>query len=347
MAKKKKDEEKLNYAAEVRQLRQEGPKPLYFLWGPEDYLCEQYLAELKSLCLPEMEDSFSYRRINGPELDPNELQQAVDVMPFLCERSFVEIRGVELNRLSNPDDYVKILKDIPDYCTVAFVQTAEFEPDGRLKLIRALRENAKELHFTEQSELLRGWIAKRFSAYGKSVDPEAAGRLMYVSGELMNRLIPEIEKIAAFIKGSRVTVTDVDAVANHIPEADVIEIADLIAQKDFNSAMSILSELMAKKDCEPIVILGMLGMQVRRLYGARIALDKKLGQKYLTDIYKIKNDYYANKLLSSAKGYTAGQLRQAVRICAETDYKMKSSGTDPKELLKEAFLRIAAGESDA
>ena len=44
-----KDEEKLNYAAEVRQLRQEGPKPLYFLWGPEDYLCEQYRAELKSL----------------------------------------------------------------------------------------------------------------------------------------------------------------------------------------------------------------------------------------------------------------------------------------------------------
>ena len=39
--------------------------------------------------------------------------------------------------------------------------------------------------------------------------------------------------------------------------------------------------------------------------------------------------------------------RQAVRLCAEADYKMKSGGGDARELLKETVLRIAAGESDA
>ncbi len=347
MAKKKTDEEKLNYKAEVRQLKQLGPERLYFLWGPEDYLCEQFLMELKALCLPEMDDSFSYRRLAGPDLDPGELRQAVDVMPFLCERSFVEIRDVDLNRLSNPDNYIRVLKDIPDYCTVVFIQSAGFEPDGRLKLIKSLRSEAKELHFTEQRELLGGWIAKRFSALGKSIDPQAAERLIFVSGDLMNRLIPEIEKVASYAKESRVTVADVEAVANHIPEAEVFEITDRIAQKEFDPAMDILSDLMAQKDCEPIVILAILGMQMRRLYGAKLALKQKMGAKYVMDIYRTKSEYYANRLLSSAKGYTLGQLRQAVRICAETDYRMKSSGTDPKELLKEAFLRIAVGESDA
>ena len=43
MAKKGgKSEEKLNYPAELRYLKERGPERLYFLWGPEDYLREQY-----------------------------------------------------------------------------------------------------------------------------------------------------------------------------------------------------------------------------------------------------------------------------------------------------------------
>ena len=43
MAKKYgKEEEKLNYTAAVRELKQLGPERVYLLWGPEDYLREQY-----------------------------------------------------------------------------------------------------------------------------------------------------------------------------------------------------------------------------------------------------------------------------------------------------------------
>ena len=45
---KKKEEEKLNYNAELRRLKQQGPERLYLLWGQEDYLREQYLGQLKA-----------------------------------------------------------------------------------------------------------------------------------------------------------------------------------------------------------------------------------------------------------------------------------------------------------
>ena len=134
MAKKNSKEEKLNYSAELRKLKDSGPERLYLLWGPEDYLREQYLGQLKKICLPEGEDSFSYKRINGPELDVHELRMAVDAMPFMTERTFVELRGVDINACKDPDKMLEILKDIPDYCTVAIVQDAQYEPDGRLKL---------------------------------------------------------------------------------------------------------------------------------------------------------------------------------------------------------------------
>ena len=89
MAKKKKEETSLNYKDEIRKLKQEGPRNLYLLWGPEDYLRELYLQTLKELCLPEGEDSFSFRRIEGPDLDMRMLADAIDAMPFMTERTLI------------------------------------------------------------------------------------------------------------------------------------------------------------------------------------------------------------------------------------------------------------------
>ena len=345
---RKKDEEKLNYQAELRALKANGPEALYLLWGPEDYLREQYLAQLKKHCLPEGEDSFSYRRLNGPELEAQALGQAVDAPPFLTERSFVEIRDADLNAVKEPENCIKVLSDIPETCTVAFVQSAQFEPDGRLKFVKALRSMARELKFTQQSQgMLTDWIARRFAAAGKRIELDAAQRLIFVSGDLMSRLIPEIEKIAAYAPGEIVTQADVDAVADHIPEAVVFEMTELIAQKKMNSALSVLSELLSDRNNEPIMMLAVLGSQMRRLYAARLALEKNLGVKYVMELCAIKYDYIASRLMSAARGFTLPQLRAAVALCAETDYRMKSGGGDARELLKEAVLRIAAGDGHA
>ncbi len=345
-----KDEEKLNYAAEIRALRAHGPGRLYFLWGPEDYLREQYLMQLKKICLPdgEEEDSFSYRRLEGPELDVTAFREALDALPFLTEKSFVELRDVDINKLEEADRYVELIGDIPDYCTVAFIQNSGFEPDGRTKFIKTLREKGKEIRFTRQPQgLLTDWIVRRFAAAGKGIELAAAQRLIFLSGDLMNRLIPEIEKIAAYARGDKVTSADVDAVASHIPEASVFEMTDFLAQKRFNAAMEVLAELLADKNNEPIMILSLLGRQMRQLYAARLALEKKLGGDYVTEVCALRFDHVAGKLMNMARGYSLAQLRHAVTLCAETDYQMKSSGGDTRELLKETVLRIATGESHA
>lgn len=344
MAKSKKDNQTLNYSAELKLLRENDPACLYLLWGPEDYLREQYLTELKKRCLPDGDDGFSYRRFDGPELDVNALDEAVNALPFLSGHSLVELRDVDINKLKEPERYINILSDIPDYCTVCFVQGAQYEPDGRLKLVKSLREKGRELKFTAQPQgMLIDWIIRRFRALNKTIELDAAQRLIFVSGRIMSGLIPEIEKVAAYTKGDRVTVQEVNSIANHIPEARIFEMTDYISQKKFNTAVSVLAELLMDKNNEPIPMLAMMGVQMRRLYAARIALEKDLGLKYIMEVCGVRYDFIARELLNSARGFTLPQLRNAVRLCAETDYKMKSSAEDDAVLLKDAVLRIAAG----
>ncbi|MGI5976499.1 MAG: DNA polymerase III subunit delta [Candidatus Limivicinus sp.] len=346
--KSSKSEVKLNYSAEIKKLREEGPKNLYILCGQEDYLREQFLAALKEECIPEGEDSFSYKRINGPALDLSDFEESLNSIPFMTERSFIELRDIDINKLKNPDSYVNLISDIPDYCTVAFVLGSDYEMDRRLKFVKALRSKGYEMKFTQQSQnLLFSWISRRFAAAGKSIGRDAIQRLVFISGDLMNMLIPEIEKVAAYAKGDSVTTEDVEAVAHHIPEADIFSMTDYISRGQYDSAAGILAELLADKsdkNSEPIYILAVLGAQMRKLYAARLALDEGLGIKYIMDCCSVKYEFIAKNLIQCARGYSLERLKRALELCCEADYKMKSSSQDDDELLKELVMRIAAGD---
>ena len=345
---KGKEEAKLNYKLEIQKLKNEGPQRLYLLWGKEDYLREQYLVQLKAVAIPEGESGFNYRRFDGPELSAAALREAIDAMPFLSERTFIELRDPDLNRLKEAQEILPLLADIPEYCTVCIILNAEYEPDGRLKLVKTIRENGSELKFSQQGQgALIDWIARRFSAHGKRIDFEASQRLIFISGDLMNRLIPEIDKIAAYTKGEKVGVAEVEAVAHHIPEAQVFTLTDLLAQKQINAAMNTLAELLAENEYEPIFLLAVFGNQIRRLYAARLAIENALDIKFVSECCGIKYDFLARKLMSAARGFTLRQLRDAVELCAETDWQMKNGGGDARELLKNAVLSFAAGCGDA
>lgn len=347
MAKKQNNEVKFNYNEQIKILRENGPERLYFIWGPEDYLSDIFATEIKKVCLPDGEDDFSYRKISERDYSPQLLQEAIDSVPFLSERTFVEVRGVDLNRLDEEtvEKTVKILKDIPDYCTVVFTEPESFEADKRKKIFKSLSPIWSEHYVTaQQGEKLVNWIVRRFGAAGKRVEINAVQRLIAISGDRMNRLIPEISKVAGFAKGDVVTVDDVEAVAHHIPEAVVFQMTDSIADKNCARALNCLDELLADKDNEPIALMGMIGFQMRRLYGARCAIENNKGKDYVSKLYDIRYDFLVNRLIASARKFSLGQLSDALKICAETDYKMKGSTEDPVELLKECILRIVAGD---
>lgn len=350
MAKKNRYEEKFNYNECIRKLQKEGPKRLYLIWGAEDYLSELVYAEIKKLCLLNEADDFSFRRLNERDYSSQGLLEAIDAVPFLSERALVEVRNVDINKLKDTEaqELISAVSDIPDYCTVVFIYDAVFEPDKRLKTVKAVLKNAEEIHTTSQSgDALIKWIVKRFAAHGKTIELNAAQRLISVSGDLMNRLIPEIEKLAAYVKGEKVTVDDVNAVAHHIPEAYVFDMTDKMGSGEYNAALNILGELLADRNNEPIAILAVLGGQMRKLYAAKLAIEYGGGAEYLQKTCGIKHDFVASKLMASARKFTTEQLIRAVELCAETDYAMKSSGEDAAELLKECVLRIAAGEVNA
>lgn len=344
---KKTKEEQLDFAALRRRLRAEGPARVYLLYGEEDYLREAFVDEVKKLCI-DGENDFNYRRLSGESLSLTELSEAVNALPFFAERTLVEVRQFEANRFrdSQAAELTAILSDMPDYCTLLLIPPAGYEPDGRLGAVKAVKKHGEAVNFTRQSgSTLLNWIQRRFAALGKGISRGDAEYLAFISGSLMNRMIPEIEKIGNYAAGDTVTRGDIDAVAHHLPEARVFEMTEKLSRRDFDGAAGILAELMQMKDEPPIKTLAVVGKQMRNLYAARTALDLRLGKDFVSETCGVKFDFVAERLMNSARGFSQEQLSHAVRLCAETDYQMKTGGGDNAELLCEMIMRIAAGET--
>lgn len=342
----KKEKTKFNYSLEVKQLKDKGPERLYLLYGQEDYLRERFVDELRKLCVNDELD-FNYKRLDGPAIDMNALSEAVDSIPFFTERTFVEVRGFDINKCRDSDceKLKRIVSDIPDYCTLAIIISSDYELDGRLAGVKAVKKYGRSIEFTEQDQdALIKWIAARFSAFSKSISRSDAEYLTFVSGTLMNRLIPEIEKISSYSSEAIVTRAHIDATAHRIPEADVFEMTDLLSQGKIDAAAKLLSALLSDKNNSPIYILAIFAQQIRRMYAYKLAQSKGKGKSAVMELAGLKYDFIYNKVSLCAKPYSLSALKNLVELCTEYDFLMKSSGIDNAVLMKELLIKVAVLE---
>ena len=320
----------------------------YLFWGPESYLREYYLGQLRKTLVPGGFEEFNYHRMEGKDLTVQALVEAAEAMPMMAERTLIVVTDLDLFKLNEDQRgrMIAFLEDIPPYCCVVFVyDTIEYKPNRTMKkLYKAVTDHLQSVEFRPAgSSELTAWIARRFQALGKEIDRQTAEYLIFLCGDLMTGLVPEIEKIGAYAKGKTVTQRDVDAVADPVLSAEVFRLSDAVLQGQYDRAAAILGDLL-KMQTEPILILAALGSQLRRIYTARMTIDSGKDKYWLMELWGMKSDYQAKLLLGAAKKTTADWCADAVKQCQVLDRRMKSEkGVDAAGELKLLLVRLGAG----
>lgn len=341
----KKTKEADGYRQARADLAEKGPERLYLLYGEEDYLLEDFLERLRQRCVEPGTEEFNHRVLRGPAVELSRLEEAVNALPFFAEHSLVEIRDFDFNKCQDAaaERLKAILADIPASCTVAFAVSPEYELDGRRAAVKTVKKLGRSVYFAPQEDdVLHKWIVRRFAALGKTVGRRETEHLIFLSGQRMNALIPEIEKVAHYAAGEAVTLSDIDAVAHHIPEADAFRMTDALGRRDYEAGAAILQELLQMRTEPPVKLLAAIGGQIRNLYAARLAREEGLGKRWLMEVTGTRFDFLADKLLQSAAAFDRAALEKAVRACAACDHAMKSTGVDDTALLCQLYGELAA-----
>lgn len=335
------------YEALRAAIRAGVPANLYIFYGEERYLLQTMAQQLKDLLIPESFEEFNYHRLTGKGLTVQELAETAEAMPMMAEHTLITVTDMDIFKLDEGQRtaLIQLLSDFPPYCTLVFLyEQVTYKRDGKMKkLCAALNEYVQEVEFVQQerSDLLK-WLKRRFAATGHDIDQTVADHLLFTCGSLMRGLIPEIEKIAAYAKGERITVADIDAVAEPVLDARIFDMTNAVTARDYDRAAAILSELL-RMQTEPIVILAALGKELRRLYTARLALDGGKDRIWLKELWSMSSDYPARLLLQAARNVDHAWCRQAVKRSQTLDRRMKSERNMDSEGELKLFLMELAG----
>ena len=328
-------------------LKAQTPQNIYLFYGEETYLRSYYLEELHRLLIPAGFEEFNYHRLSGKGLTVQELAEVTEAMPMMAQHTMVVVTDLDIFRLDEQQRtaLMALLADFPEYCTLVFLyRQIPYKTDAKLKkLTAALTERAQVIEFTQQGQQkLQKWVRRRFAAAGKEIDAVTVDHLLFTCGSLMTGLVPEIAKIAAYARGPKITAADIDAVADPVLDARVFDMTDAVAARDYDKAAECLAELLRMQE-EPIRILAALGKTLRQLYTARLAIDGGKDVLWLKDLWRMKSDYPAKKLMQSARGVRRSWCREAVKRCQTLDHRMKSERNMDNEGELKLFLMELAG----
>ena len=179
-----------------KDLSAQAPGKLYILHGEETYLRDYCLNQLKELILSGGMGTFNFHEIPAKEMSPRRLEEALDCLPMMAQRTLVQVTDFDLFKAGEKDReaYAKLFEELPDYVCLVFVyDLIPYKGDARTKLAGAIKRSGVVVNFARQEtgELVK-WVRRRFRALGKDIDGNLASELIFLCGDLMTNLIGEI-----------------------------------------------------------------------------------------------------------------------------------------------------------
>lgn len=324
--------------------------PVLCFYGLSAYLLQRTAEKaLAALTGPDAPDT-ELTRLDGPTPDLGELVMAAGAI------SLFGTRRVLWMPLLKPSGYSD--KDLEALCDLlassenaVFVITILFEDKKSLK-----KKGKRVDRFIGQCETLGyaaqledpaprdmvGMLAARARTLGTALPPAAANAMIQRCGKDLFLLENELDKLAAASGYTEITPALVSQMGTQNLEADVFELADLLARRDAAAACIKLRALRHAQN-DPIAITAALTAGYLDLY--RVKAGQELRRPYGTvfkDFAYSGSDFRLEMAARRAAPYTKPQLAACLRLLQTLDAALKSSPVDKDVLLEQALCQLAA-----
>lgn len=294
-------------------------KRVYLLTGEEVYLKNQYRKKLREALL-DPEDTMNVSAYEGKGINPREIIDLAETMPFFAERRviLIEDSGFAKNACPELADYIP---EIPESACVIF---SESEVDKRGRVYKAIKNTGRVVEFKRQDErTLSRWVLGILKKEGKNITEETMRTFLGRTGSDMEHIDRELEKLLCYtLDRDVITTADVEAVCEEQTENRIFEMVQAITEKNQNKALDLYADLLAMKE-PPMRILFLLARQFHQL----LLLKNLAGQGMEKGEMAKKAGvppFALGKYLAQCRRFSSVSLKKAVEDCVETEELVKT-----------------------
>ena len=150
-------------------------KPVYLLYGEEAYLKKQYRDRITKAIFPDG-DTVNYAYYEGKGINPGELIDLAETMPFFADRRLIVIENSGFFKNASPElaDYIKTM---PDTACFLFVEN---EADKRGKMYKQVKKHGSVVEFKRQTDaVLMQWILGTLKKENKNESNSFGNRFVF------------------------------------------------------------------------------------------------------------------------------------------------------------------------
>ena len=288
-------------------------KPVYLLYGEEAYLKKQYKDRMTKAILPDG-DTVNYAYYEGKGINPGELIDLAETMPFFAERRLIVVENSGFFKNAAPElaDYIKTM---PDTACFIFVEN---EVDKRNRLYKAVKDKGRVVELGRQDEkILLYWIGAQVKREGKLIKTSTAQYLVEKTGTDMENLEKELEKLFAYtLDEKEITPAAIDEICTAQISNKIFEMVEAVAAKHQKKAMDLYYDLLALKE-PPMRILYLLSRQFKQLMEVKALCIKGMDKSQIAKTVGI-HPFVAGKYMSRCRSFGLEELRSIMEAVSYT-----------------------------
>lgn len=303
----------------IEDLKSNNFKQLYLFTGEELYLLKQYKQKLKE-ALVDADDTMNVSTFEGKGINPKEIIELADTMPFFAERRVIFIEDSGFFKKSC-EELAAYLGKIPETTYLIFV---EEQIDKRGKLYKEIKAKGKVVEFQKQDEkTLTRWVLGFLKKEEKKITEETLREFFYRTGLDMGNISIELEKLLCYTMGKEVITTeDVKAICVKQVETQIFEMIQAVVDKKQEKALHLYADLLFMKE-PPMRILYLITRQFHQLLLLKQLLGEGLEKGELAKKAGIP-PFVLGKYIAQSRKFELSQLRQMVEECVKTEEAVKT-----------------------
>lgn len=329
----------------LKQIKEHKLSNLYFIYGEDVFLRQQYVKKLLETAVTELPD------MNAPKIDGKlaDIQRIADEsyqFPLMSEKRLVLVENLDMGALNKEklEELTEIFHNIPETTVLVFVFNTVIVDKKKSGWSSTFKIASKigsilDCKYKTDAELIKyitAWSGKR----GVVLDRTVAKYLIDNAGRDLNKLKVEVDKLCTY-KKDYISKDDIDKLSAKTPEATQYMLPKSVLSENISGSLNILADLLDMR-YEPIVIVSSLIDAFVDVYRVKTALESGMMPRDIADDF----GYAKNRLFVldnasyQAKKYSFKTLMTCFDILDEADERLKSGEKNKRLLLEKTIILL-------
>lgn len=309
-------------------------KPVYLLYGDEEYLANEALGRLRGMFETEEGGDLNVEILDAAETDVERIIDIADVAPMMSSRRLVIVNGVDKLSKKGKDRLVAYIKE-PNERTVLVLAT-KFPQPGEAKdsnLVKKIESSALYKQVKQAGEALKFaqikkgrqnkvdlWVRAEFKSRGKKATAGAVAVLIERAGTELRDLSTAIEQVCLYA-GETELISE-DMVADTVYQSashGVFELVDTVADRRRDLSLLLLNRLVNQGE-NPQNLFNLLLRQFRMIAKVK-SLYMTCDQREIASIAGIP-PFLVYKCENQARKYSSERLREIFLEFKKAQYEL-------------------------